>query len=794
MTRLRSKFFAALRHRNARGWAACFAIVIGIAILVILVGWIVPTPLRLLARPSTVVRFDDLSTGFVFLSDDEKWRIHADVSQIDPDYIRALLEYEDRRFNVHPGVDPLAIVRAVYQNITDRQIVSGASTLTMQLVRVLEPRSRSLGSKIVETFRALQLELRYSKNEILVAYMTFISFGKNIEGVETAAWAYFGHGANNLTPSEIAVLLSVPQLPSRRFPDLKNGVHLRQARDKILKYLFKQGVFGKDGESLATALLVDVPVALKPFPRSAAHLAFWMNKNQEKPAGNGDLLTTIDPAVQKMIDHLSTREGRLAANQGVHNHAVVVVENATGQIKGVIGGLDFWNERAGSQIAGFQIPRSPGSLLKPFIYAQAIDLGIIVPDRMVTDIPKDYGGYVPKNYDGNFSGLVRIEDALSRSLNIPFINLLDQIGIEKFLGMIGQTGISRILKSPGYYGLSVAAGGIELSALEVAGLYTALARDGSFQPLTWRTPENSVEPTSGTMQIFSSGAAWMTRKSLKIKDRPDFPRRRDFTKAPSGVFWKTGTSFGHRDAWAAGSVGRYTVVVWFGNVDYAPSHALVGSEMAAPLLFDILENLENPMEAEDDVAPPTVAGVELCSFSGYLPGPGCPGKHKGLALVHNIPDETCPFHTEMEIEKSTGLAVGPMCRAGRATESRKFMNWPPGVRRFLGASYRHLPELPRIHPACIHIAGSDDLKIISPARNRTIIMIPGLDPAKQEIPFEVESANSVEMMSWFLNGKFLKSIKADEQLWWIPKPGSHQVSVVSASGQSVSRKFNVKSF
>lgn len=766
----------------------------GVVLAAVIAALLIPVPGRLGALPSAVVRFNDQSTGFVFLSDDEKWRIHADVTQIDPDYVRALLEYEDRRFNFHPGIDPLAIIRALFQNMAHRQVVSGASTLTMQLVRVLEPRPRSLGSKIVEAFRALQIELRFSKQEILAAYMTFISFGKNIEGVETAAWAYFGHGANNLTPSEIAVLLAVPQLPSRRFPSLKNGVRLMQARDKILKNLFASKVFYKTSETLGAALQAKVPVDLKPFPRNAAHLAFWMNKNQEKPAVNGDLLTTIDPGIQNLINQLSARDGRLAANQGVYNHAVVVVENDTGQIRGLIGGIDFWNRRAGSQIAGFQIPRSPGSLLKPFIYAQAIDLGMLVPDRMVPDIPKDYGGYSPKNYDGLYSGLVRIEDALARSLNIPFINLLDQIGIEKFLGMVGQTGVSRILKSPGYYGLSVAAGGIELSAMEIAGLYTALAREGSFLPLSWRPSSVNGSTVSGKMQIFSAGAAWMVRKALKKRDRPDFPRRRDFAKVPSGVFWKTGTSFGHRDAWAAGSVGKYTAVVWFGNVDYAPSHALVGSDMAAPLLFDLLENLSDPVDGEEDVPPETIADVELCSFSGHLPGPGCPGKRFAKVLVHNIPGDICPFHTEMEIEKSSGLAVGPTCRAGRETEVRKFMNWPAGVRRFLGASYRRLPDLPRIHPACVHIAKSTEFKIISPARNRTMILIPGLDPAKQEIPFEVESADSVEMVSWFLNGKFLKSIKADEQLWWTPEAGSHQLTAVSASGQSVSRRFSVKSF
>jgi penicillin-binding protein 1C len=769
----------------------CAAVVVSAAALV--AAWFVPLPARLAEAPSTVVRFSDRSMGFVFLSADEKWRIHATQREIDSDYVDALISYEDRRFWLHPGVDPVALTRALFQNLVSGSVVSGASTLTMQLVRVLEPRPRSVWSKIVEAARALQLEIRLGKRGILSAYMTFISFGKNIEGVETAAWAYFGHGAGNLTPAEIAVLLAVPQLPAKRYPSEDHEMPLRTARDKILRQLYARKAVDPKAEALPASLAAPVPLRLRPFPREAAHLAFWLQQSGGvNPDAAGDIMTTIDPAAQKLASHLSDREGRVAADQGVHHHAVVVVDHESSEIKALVGGMNFWNRRAGSQIVGFQIPRSPGSLLKPFIYANAIDRGLVIPDRLVTDIPKDYGGYAPRNYDGNFSGLVRIEDALARSLNVPFVNLLEAIGIENFLGMIGQAGITRILKSPGFYGLSVAAGGIELSALEVAGLYASLARDGMFRPLRWL--RDSTVPASEGLPLFSSGAAWMTRKALRMRDRPDFPRRRDFAKAPAGVFWKTGTSFGHRDAWAAGSAGRFTAVVWYGNVDYAPSHALVGADMAAPLLFDILENLAEPMQIGEDTAPPAVGMSEVCSLSGYLAGPACQHRRHVHTLTQVVPGEVCPFHTEMEIETKSGLAVGPTCRAGRTTERRRFMNWPAGVRRYLSSANRHLPDLPSIHPACIHIAADDALRIVSPARNKTMIIIPGLDAAKQEIPFEVDSGHASEMVSWFLDGTFVRTARADQQVWWKPQPGAHEVTVVGASGRSASQKFQVKAF
>lgn len=779
----------AMRRFTLRLGAASVALFV----VALMLAWLVPLPERISQPPSTVVRFSDRSMGFVFLSSDEKWRIHGDPDAIDPDYVRALLSYEDRRFYFHLGVDPFALLRAIAQNIRSGAVVSGASTLTMQLVRVLEPRPRTMIAKLIEVARAIQLELRFSKEEILSHYMTFISFGKNIEGVETAAWSYFGHGASNLTPAEIAVLLAVPQLPAKRYPAPENELSLRGARDKILRRLYGSKLFPAGSESLRASLAVLVPQRLRAFPRGAAHMAFWLRQSQSvRPDDKGNIFTTIDPGAQKLAQQLSEREARVAADLGVHNHAVVVVDHSTSEIKALIGGLDFWNRRAGSQVVGFQIPRSPGSLLKPFLYAHALDRGMVIPDRLVPDIPKDFGGYAPRNYDGFFSGLIRIEDALARSLNIPFVNLLDTIGVEKFLGVLSQAGISRVMKQPGFYGLSVAAGGIELSALEVAGLYATLARNGYYHPLRW--VKSSTEPDANGLPLYSEEAAWLTRKALRIRDRPDFPRRREFAKAPADVVWKTGTSFGHRDAWAAGSSGAYTAVVWYGNVDYAPSHALVGADMAAPLLFDLLENLASRTRAKEDPPPRGIGAIEVCSFSGHLAGPACPHRRPVSALTKNVPKHVCPFHTHMEIEIESGLAVGPTCRAGKTTEVRRFMNWPAGVRRYLGSSNRHLPDVPQIHPSCRHLAAKEELKIISPAVGKTLILIPGLDPEKQEVPFEVDGGHTSEQISWFVNGEFVSTVRADEQVWWKPVLGTHEITVVSASGSSATRKLVVRTF
>lgn len=494
----------------------------------LLAAYLVPLPVRLSAPHSPVLRFADDAPAHVFLSADEKWRLAVDLDRVDPDYVAALLRFEDKRFRLHPGVDPLALSRATLKNLRRGRVVSGGSTITMQLVRVLEPRRRTLAAKLVEAARAVQLELRLSKDEILEAYLSFIPFGRNVEGVEAAAWSYFGHGADNLSAAEIATLLAVPQDPTRRHPGPGRAPELRAARDRIAARL----ALAPAAEIAVTPL----PAGLRPFPRHAAHAAYWL-----RPAA--ELRSTLDQRVQKHVETLVGAARGPIRDLGVRNVAVVVVDNATRQVRALVGGFDFWASDPASQIPAFAIPRSPGSALKPFIYALGLDLGLVLPDHLVADVPRTVGSYHPKNYDGRYQGLVNLEWALAQSLNVPFVDLLERIGLERFLALLRSGGATHFAEEPGRYGLSVAAGGIELTPLEMTALYAALADDGHFLPLRF-TPDEAPE----SVPILSAGAAHLTRRALRSRDRPDFPRRRDFTRLPAETFWKTGTSFGHKDA------------------------------------------------------------------------------------------------------------------------------------------------------------------------------------------------------------------------------------------------------
>ncbi|NRD62771.1 penicillin-binding protein 1C [Corallococcus exiguus] len=777
---------------NVRKWVG-----VALAGLVLLgtglvAAWWVPLPDRLAAPPSVVMAYRDGSPAYVFLAPDERWRIPAPKDRIDRAYVRALLALEDKRFFQHPGVDPLAALRALGLNLSRGRRVSGASTLTMQLVRVLEPRPRTFTSKVIESFRAAQLEARLSKQEVLEAYLQFVPYGRNVEGVEAAALAYFGHTAQHLSPAEIATLLAVPQNPNRRFPSPENQDRLRSARDDIARRLLESGGLAVEGVASDTVLAevraTTVPEVLTPFPREAPHAAVWL---KAKRPGETWLATTLDAGTQRFVERTLGEAARRLDRQGIHNGAAVVADRETGEVRALVGNFDFFDAQHGGQIIGFATPRSPGSALKPLLYALGIDQGLVGPETLVPDIPMAYGGYQPRNFDGRFLGLVRMESALSQSLNLPFVRLLERIGVEGFLGSLRQAGVTSLDPRPGHYGLSAAVGGLELTPLELTGVYLALAGDGQVRPLRVLAQDTAPKKAQA---LVSPGASWLTRQALALRDRPDFPERRRLTGLPARVHWKTGTSFGNRDAWAAGSGPKHTAVVWLGNFDHASSVHLVGAENAAPLLFDILEGIgpRGTAVQEEDAAPPKdLVSVEVCAYSGHLPTDACTQRKRVDAVRTAVPTTPCPYHHRVEVDVTTGLAVGPGCRDGRKTESRVYLTWPSSLRRWLAEQQRQLPEPPPLAPGCVAGGERDTPTILSPPEGTVALLIPGMNTEEQKIPLEAEAAHDREL-TWFVDGAVLGTAKAAERLWWKPSVGTHDILVTDDRGLTARRTLVVR--
>jgi penicillin-binding protein 1C len=771
--------------RPLRLWS--LAIAASVVALPVALVWLVPLPARLLVPPSTVVAFADGAPAYVFLSPDDKVRVRADLDAIDPDYVRALVRFEDKRFWAHPGVDPAALLRAAWLNVRTGRRVSGGSTLTMQLVRMLEPRPRTLASKAVEALRALQLEARLGKREILAAYLTFAPYGGNLEGVEAACWAFFGHGARDLVPEEIAALLAVPQQPSARAPSPRNAERLAAARGKVAARLVAAGALtaqGADPESWAA-----VPTRLRPLPRHAPHAAFWLRARH--PDGER-IDTTLDRGAQLLAERAMARAQAEMVRLGIHNGAVVIADHASGEVRALVGNFDFWDRGHGGQIPGFDVARSPGSALKPLIFALAIDRGLALPEHLVPDVPVAYGNYTPQNFDGRFAGLVSLDEALSLSLNVPFVHLLDRIGLESFLGTLRSSGFRHLDDEPGFYGLSAAIGAVDVTPLEMAGLYAALAEEGRWRPL--RVVRRGSPETDGDdepPQLVSPAAAWLTRRTLARRDRPDFPERRKWSGAPAHVHWKTGTSYGHRDAWAVGSGSRYTAAVWLGNFDNRGAFDLVGAEAAGPILFDLLEAMEPRRLPSPHAAPAGLEWLDVCAYSGYLPGVACPTRKRVLAVRKSVPTRRCPYHVAVDVDLASGLALQPACRGERRWETRSYVTWPASLRRWLGERHRWLPEPPPLAPGCEAPPDPGELRILSPPRGQVLVLLPGVPSSRQEVPLQGEAGGG-GALSWFVDGEYLGSAPADERLWWRPVAGRHRIVVVDAAGRTATRELQVR--
>jgi penicillin-binding protein 1C len=729
----------------------------------------VPLPARA-ADWSIAVEYRDGEPAYIFLTGDEKWRLPVTLDRVDPKFVDALIALEDQRFESHIGVDPIAIGRAALSNVTSLRRVSGGSTITMQLSRLLEPRPRTVRSKLVEMFRAVQLDARMTKRDILEAYLSRTPYGRNLEGIESAAWSYFGHGAAHLSPLEIATLLAVPQGPARYAPAKANAERLQTRRGAILGKLIAAGVFSAaDAQAaLAEARAVAPPTKLRPMPRNAPHAAVWL---RDRSPGQVRIRSTLDRGAQALAEKVVALHAPELRRKHIYNGSVVVVDHATREIVALVGNLDFTDHKHGGQIAMFKRARSPGSTLKPLLYSLAIDRGLALPEYLVADVPVEYGTYRPHNFDGDYMGLVTLREALSRSLNVPFVDLLHQLGVEPFIAELQKSGVALSRAKHGEYGLSLIAGGIELTPLEVASLYVTLAEDGVYKPLRILAGEAPPAARAG-QPVYGAAAAWLTREALSLRDRPDFPKRRDILRGlPPEIHWKTGTSFGYRDAWSVGSGPAYTALVWLGNVDQRPSFELVGSEAAGPVLFDVLEGLADRTRKALPPSPPAeLTEIEVCAYSGHIASAACTHRVNVRASLHAVPTEPCPYHQ--------------ICRAeGREPES--YVALPSSVTAWLVERNRAVPPVP---DRCATSIAPPIM--MTPSEGQVVTLIPGVPEKNQVVP--LTASTRATTLSWFVDGTLVGTAPANQRVYWTPAVGTHDVVVADDAGRKARRKLVVK--
>ena len=574
------------------------------AALIALADILFPPPLEKLRNVSPLVldRHGQWLHGFT--TKEGRWRFAADLEAIDPNFVDRLILIEDKRFRSHWGVDPAAVLRAGMMSARSGRIVSGASTITMQTARLLEPRPRTLPSKLAEMIRALQIERRLTKDEILELYLTLAPYGGNIEGVRAASLTYFDKEPVRLTNSQQALLIALPQAPEGRRPDLR-PVKAHAARAEILEKLAKAGALTKALADEASD--ASLPSARASFPRYAYHAAYGLAQTEASEHENGIVHSTLDRSLQAEAEALL--EAYAEGFEDKANASLLIIENETRAVRAAVGSRGL--KTKGGWIDLTTAARSPGSTLKPFIYAFAFEDGLLSPGSVVDDMPRSFGDYAPENFDRKFRGEVRVREALQHSLNVPAVTALDRVGAARFSALLKAAGVTlRTPKSADQKpGLALALGGAGVTARELAALYAGLASGGDVKPLVWR--EDALSAGASSYKLFSEETA--QRVSAILADAPSLEGRAPakLSTQAQRVAFKTGTSYGYRDAWAAGHGGGYTIVAWIGHADGAPRPGATGRKAAAPLLFeafDLLARQGEPLPQDiDNVEEPSPA-------------------------------------------------------------------------------------------------------------------------------------------------------------------------------------------
>ena len=740
-----------------------------------------PFPWESLQRPAAVVVADRHGQPLrFFLPADDRWRFPVRLSEMPPELPKALVASEDRRFYSHPGIDPAAVLRAAWSNLRAGGVVSGASTIPMQIARMAEPGRRTLASKLKESFRALQLERRFSKDELLEIYLNLTPYGGNVEGVGAAAWFYFGKETDQLSLGEIALLTALPRSPVRYDPT-RHPERARRARDRVLDQLADRGAFPR--KEIADAERQPLPRTRRRPPFSAPHFTEMIAAQAE----SARIRTTLDRRTQEVAESQVTRRIRELRDQGIGNAAVVVIDNESRDVLALVGSAGFRDTYFQGQVNGALARRSPGSTLKPFLFAMAMDQGRVLPDSYILDVPTNFSGYVAENYDDRYRGRVTVRDALVQSLNACTVRLLSQVGLADFQRLLQRGGLATLDRPAGSYGLPLILGAGEVRLLDLTNLYATLAQEGLHRPVRLLAKQEDRRlPTPEPVPLLSPEAARAVAEILTDVRRPDLPEAWDLTRDVPAVAWKTGTSYGHRDAWAVGFSERLTIGVWVGNFDGKPRKGISGSQHAGPLLFDLFRSLESggrgPVRNEGQVRDE----IEVCALSHELPGPYCPERARIAYLPGRSKLTACPLHRPMLVDRQTGELLAGDCIGSRPSELRLFTLYPPELVAWWRSQGNPVQEAPRPSPACSGLPDAEPPRIVSPDAATPYHLRRDAPLEFQRIPLLAQAAPGVRTLYWYQDGALVATTPADSNAsrFLHPARGEHRLVVTDDLGRS----------
>ena len=744
-------------------------------------GYIFCLPRHLFHVPySTVVTDRNEELLGARIASDGQWRFPP--RNTTPEKIKeCLITFEDKHFYHHWGVNPFAIGRAFYQNVKNKRIVSGGSTLTMQTIRLARNESRTFREKLIEMIWATRLEFRASKEEILSMYISHAPFGGNVVGLDAAAWRYFGHSADDLSWAESAMLAVLPNAPAMIHLS-KGRKTLLDKRNRLLKQLLEKKTI--DSSTYELAISEPLPDEPHPLPHIAPYLVsrFYQERNGEYSR------STINKGIQTQVEDLAERWSNEFGRSDIRNLAILVIDIPSNQVVAYCGNVHFDRKQGGNQVDVIQAPRSTGSILKPFLYYAMLQEGSLLPDMLLPDVPVNINGFTPQNFSMQFEGAVPASEALARSLNIPAVTMLQRYGVPKFHSFLQQIGLKTINRSSSHYGLSLILGGAEATLWDVTNAYAMMGRS------LLQLPQRSCSlllPTSRITEStdpFQPGAVWQTLDALKEVNRPE---EIDWKSIPSmqTIAWKTGTSYGFRDAWAVGVTPRYAVGVWVGNATGEGKPGLVGAQTAGPVLFDIFNLL--PSSSWFTRPAGIFVEAEVCRKSGHLKGRFCDETDTLLVLPAGLRTEACPYHHLVTLSADESQRIYENCANTEPTLRKSWFTLPPVWEWYYKQHHPEYKPLPPFKAGC----GEDTflpMQFIYPPMNARIKLPKQLDGSKGFLTVELAHNNPNATVFWHLDETYQAQTQDFHKISLQPAAGKHSLTAVDGEGNTISTTFFVE--
>lgn len=751
-------------------------------------------PRTLFQEPySTVIESKEGELLGAKIARDGQWRFPEQDSVPDK-FKKCIVYFEDEYFYKHPGFNPVAMVNAIKQNQKAGKVVRGGSTLTQQVIRLSRKgKNRTYFEKIIELILATRLELGYSKDEILDLYAAHAPFGGNVVGLEMASWRYFGLKSTQLSWAESATLAVLPNAPSLIYPG-KNQIKLLEKRNRLLSKLNQQGVIDKQTYELS----VDEPLPGKPYdlPQIAPHLLQRAAKDQE----GTKVKTTIDFALQNRVNQIAKYYYNQYKQNEVNNLAILVVDVKNRNVISYVGNAPTDKDHQ-KDVDIIDAPRSTGSILKPLLYAAMLDDGELLPNTLVADVPTQIAGYTPENFNLTFDGAVPAHRALSRSLNIPAVLMLQEFGVNKFYEELQKFKLRDIDKTPDHYGLSLILGGAESNLWDLCRSYANLSstvnyytksygkyRKNEFTELNY---ENDFEPDFGDesnqKNILGAGSIWLSYNAMEEVNRPEGDEAWKFYDSSLKIAWKTGTSFGNRDAWAIGTNSRYVVGVWVGNATGEGRPTLTGVTSAAPILFDVFNLL--PRQKWFETPYQDLDQVEVCKLSGYLAKEGCP-KLKQWVTKKGKTTNICPYHKTVHLDKTEQFQVNSSCENVENIVVKDWFVLPPVMAWYYKDKHIEYLPLPPFRENCIGTQTAS-MDFIYPKANSKIYLTKNFNSEIQPVIFKVAYSQRENKLFWYVDNVYKGETKVFHEKPIMMTAGFHYVTVVDEFGNEIRRKVEI---